>query len=126
MSKILVVDDDEFVRESVCAVLNVAGYDTVEATNGEEGITLIEKEAPDLAIVDIWMPKVDGLTLLRRVRAENSDLPIIIVSGGGPGETLERATAIADIYNADHVLFKPFEDTELLEMIEKLLECDQA
>ncbi len=121
MSKILVVEDDEFVRESVCAVLNTAGYDTLEAANGEEGIALIESEAPDLAIVDIWMPKVDGLTLLRRVRADNEQLPIIIVSGGGPGETLERATAIADTYAADHVLFKPFEDTELLEMIGKLL-----
>ena len=121
MSKILVVEDDEFVRESVCAVLGTAGYETVEAANGEEGIALIESESPDLAIVDIWMPKVDGLTLLRRVRADNADLPIIIVSGGGPGETLERATAIADTYAADHVLYKPFEDTELLEMISKLL-----
>lgn len=121
MRKILVVDDDVFVRESICAVLNVSGYKTIEAGNGEEGVTLIKKEAPDLAIVDIWMPKVDGLSLLRQVRAENSDLPIIIVSGGGPGETLERATAIADVHSADHVLFKPFEDDELLEMINKLL-----
>lgn len=121
MSKILVVDDDEFVRESICAVLHVSGHKTVEAGNGEEGIALIKNEVPDLAIVDIWMPKVDGLSLLRQVRAENYDLPIIIVSGGGPGETLERATAIADVHAADHVLFKPFEDDELLEMIDKLL-----
>jgi DNA-binding response OmpR family regulator len=121
MSRILVVDDDEYVRESVCEVLNLAGHETLEASNGEEGMTFIDNEAPDLAIIDIWMPKVDGLTLLRRVRAKNQDLPIIIVSGGGPGETLERATAIADTYSADHVLFKPFESDELLEMIRKLL-----
>ncbi len=119
MTKILVVDDDEIVRESLCAVLREAGHETVEAADGEAGLACLRAEAFELTIVDIWMPKVDGLALLREIRQGGASLPVIIISGGGPGQTLERASAIADSYGAGEVLYKPFEDEELLEAVER-------
>ncbi len=123
MSRILVVEDDEAVRETICVVLEAAGHDIAEATNGEEGLRLIESGAFDLAVVDIWMPRLDGVALLRQARAAASELPFIIVSGGGPGHTLEHASALCDAYGANSVLIKPFENRELLEAVDTLTDA---
>lgn len=122
MTRILVVEDDAVVREVICEVLNVNGYETEEAADGEAGLEILAQQSFDLAVVDIWMPKVDGLSLLRNLRTRLVDLPIIIVSGGGPNNTLEHSVAIADTYGADAVLFKPFEDFELIDAVTAVLE----
>jgi CheY-like chemotaxis protein len=67
------------------------------------------------------MPKKSGLDVLKALRQLKADMPVILISGGGPGATLEQATAIADIYRADRVLYKPFEDEELLSAIAQLV-----
>ncbi len=122
MTRILIVDDAEAVRESMRVVLKKAGYDVTEAADGEQALATLSAQSFDLAIVDIWMPRKNGLSLLREVRAQRSDIPIIIVSGGGPGASLERSAALADIYGATEVLFKPFEDFELLDAVTGALE----
>lgn len=122
MSRILVVEDDEIVRESICEVLRSKGHETDEAADGSAGLEKLETGGFDLAIVDIWMPKKDGLSLLKEIRGRASGIPIIIISGGGPNATLEHATAVADSYGADAVLFKPFEDFELIEAVDEALE----
>ncbi len=122
MTRILIVDDAEAVRESMSVVLKKAGYDVAEAADGEEALATLSAQSFDLAIVDIWMPRKNGLSLLREVRAQRSDIPIIIVSGGGPGAPLERSAALADGYGAAEVLFKPFEDFELLDAVTGALE----
>lgn len=121
MTSILIVDDTEAVRESISAVLKKAGYDVVEAADGEQALETLKSQSFDLAIVDIWMPKMNGLSLLQELRGQRSDIPIIIVSGGGPGAPLERSAALADIYGAVEVLFKPFEDFELLDAVKEIL-----
>jgi CheY-like chemotaxis protein len=122
MTRILIVDDAEAVRESMSAVLKKAGYDVTEAADGEQALAMLSVQSFDLAIVDIWMPRKNGLSLLQEVRAQRSDIPIIIVSGGGPGAPLERSAALADIYGAVEVLFKPFENFELLDAVTGALE----
>ena len=121
MTRILIVDDVEAVRESMSAVLKKAGYDVTEAADGEQALATLSTQSFDLAIVDIWMPRKNGLSLLQEVRAQRSDIPIIIVSGGGPGAPLERSAALADIYGAAEVLFKPFENFELLDAVKGAL-----
>jgi CheY-like chemotaxis protein len=121
VTSILIVDDIEAVRESISAVLKKAGYDVIEAANGEQALETLKSQNFDLAIVDIWMPKMNGLSLLQELRGQRSDIPIIIVSGGGPGAPLERSAALADIYGAVEVLFKPFEDFELLDAVKEIL-----
>ena len=122
MTRILIVDDAEAVRESMSAVLKKAGYDVTEAADGEQALATLSTQSFDLAIVDIWMPRKNGLSLLQEVRAQRTDIPIIIVSGGGPGAPLERSAALADIYGAAEVLFKPFENIELLDAVTGALE----
>ncbi len=122
MTHILIVDDAKAVRESRSVVLKKAGYDVTEAIDGEQALSTLSAQSFDLAIVDIWMPRKDGLSLLQEVRAQRSDIPIIIVSGGGPGAPLERSAALADIYGAAEVLFKPFENFELLDAVTGALE----
>ncbi len=117
MTHILIVDDAKAVRESMSVVLKKAGYDVTEAADGEQALATLSAQSFDLAIVDIWMPRKNGLSLLQEVRAQRSDIPIIIVSGGGPGAPLERSAALADIYGAAEVLFKPFENLELLDAV---------
>ena len=117
MTRILIVDDAEAVRESMSVVLKKAGYDVTEAADGEQALATLSGQSFDLAIVDIWMPKMNGLSLLQELRGQHTDMPIIIVSGGGPGAPLERSAALANIYGAVEVLFKPFEDFELLDAV---------
>lgn len=121
MIRILVVEDDERVREAVCEVLGVNGYETTEAADGDQGLNLLETGQFDLAIIDIWMPGIDGLALLKKIRGRSSDMPVIIMSGGAANTTLEHAAAIADSHDAKSVLFKPFEDFELTEAVGKAL-----
>lgn len=122
MTSILIVDDAEALRGTMAAVLKKAGYDVVEAANGEQALAALSEQRFDLAIVDIWMPKMDGLSLLKEVRAQHAELPVVIVSGGGPHSPLERSAALADIYGAAQVLFKPFENAELLDAVNGALE----
>lgn len=121
MSRILVVEDDEIVRESICEVLHTKGHTTGEAVDGIAGLEMLDSGGFDLAIVDIWMPRMDGLGLLKDIRGQASNIPIIIISGGAPDASLEHATAMADSYGADAVLFKPFEDYELIEAVAEAL-----
>ncbi len=122
MTHILIVDDAEAARESMTAILKKAGYDVTEAADGEQALETLSAQSFDLAIVDIWMPRKNGLSMLQELRGQRSDIPVIIVSGGGPGAPLERSAALADVYGAAEVLFKPFEDFELLDAVTGALE----
>src|SRR4051794_18193633 len=63
---ILVVDDEDSIRASLTGILEDEGYETVVARNGEEALAIVQKEMPDLVLLDIWMPKLDGMETLRR------------------------------------------------------------
>lgn len=67
------------------------------------------------------MPKVDGISFLKEVRTIHADLPVVIISGGGPTAPLEVKAHLAQAHGAQEVLFKPFEDDELLDVVERTL-----
>ncbi len=121
MAKILLADDVAFVAEAVVTALESEGHQVTVASDGDAALRLISGEDFDVAILDIWMPKKSGLDVLKAARKLKPGLPVILISGGGPGATLEQATAIADIYRANHILYKPFEDEELLSAIAGLV-----
>ena len=121
MSKILVIDDNEEMRELLNVMLARAGHEPAAAADGEEGLRKCEAERFDLVLLDIWMPEVDGISVLKDLRARRPDLPVIVMSGGSDKMPLEYSSALADTHGATSVLFKPFHRDELLAAIEMAL-----
>jgi len=114
--RILVVDDDPSILKFVSANLTARGYAVTTASNGAQALDIIDREMPDLIILDIMMPRVDGLTLCQRVR-EFSSVPIIILSAR---EHEDQKVQALDL-GADDYLTKPFGVRELLARVRAVL-----
>ena len=119
-SRILIIDDDQAIRKFVRANLEARGYEVLTAMDGEEGIKLTELELPDLIILDIMMPKVDGFEVCRQIR-EWTKIPIIMLSARA-GET-DKVRSLD--CGADDYLTKPFSLKELLSRINAVLRRSQ-
>jgi len=119
MYKILVIDDDEALRTMVCRTLTLAGFEVVEASDGTEGLKAARTQHPDLVVTDIVMPEKEGMEIIRTLRQELPQLPVIAMSGGNvrSGTYLNFALALG----AEIVLDKPFRTTQLLDSINGLL-----
>src|SRR5258707_8808956 len=91
-SRILVIDDEAAIRDSLKMTLEYEGYEFLGAATGQEGLALIEREGPDLVLLDVKMPGMDGLEVLDRIRAFNDALPVVVVSGHGTISTAGEAT----------------------------------
>jgi two-component system nitrogen regulation response regulator NtrX len=89
---ILIIDDEESVRKSLADVMRDEGYDVVTAASGREGIDLLGETQPSLALLDIAMPDMDGIEVLRRFREMRPDMPVIMVTGHGTIETAVKTT----------------------------------
>lgn len=90
--KILVVDDEPSILQSLKGVLEDEGYETVLAGSGEAALEEIVRDPPDLVLLDIWLPGMDGMEVLERIKKTHPSLPVIIISGHGTIETAVRAT----------------------------------
>ena len=119
MKTILIVDDDVPVAQSVALVLEDAGYETRLAHDAAGALAAMKAEPPDACLFDVWLDGEDGLALAERAR--DSGLPLVVMSGGGPGRSLESVTAKADALGAAAMLFKPFDDDELTDAVAKAL-----
>jgi len=102
--RILVVDDEAAIRDSLKMILEYEGYEVMQAATGEEGVKLIEREAPDLVFLDIKMPGMDGLEVLQKLRHLVDTTPIVVVSGHGTIHTAVEATRLG----AFDFIEKPF------------------
>jgi len=111
--RVLVVDDDDKIIRFVNINLKLAGYDVITAQNGEIALKLVASEKPDIMVLDIVMPVMDGFEVLRRVRAV-SDLPVIVFSAHS------SATQEALRLGANDFLNKPFNPSELIRKIKTL------
>lgn len=114
--EILLVDDDVHVRESLTAVLQSEDHGVSTASNAAEALHEVSNADAryDAVLLDIWLGEDDGLQVLKSIRSDHPDLPVIIMSGGGPGKSLEHALALADTWGAFETLIKPFKNHALL------------
>ncbi len=91
---ILIVDDEPTILQSLSGLLTDEGFEVITANNGYEALKLIDAEAPDLIILDIWMPGIDGIETLKEIKKSSSALPVIIITGHGNVETAVKATKL--------------------------------
>ncbi|MFL5921624.1 MAG: response regulator [Gaiellaceae bacterium] len=115
---VLIVDDDEQVREYVRVNLEAEGYNVREAGNAEEGLRALEESQPDLVLLDVMMPQVDGWEMLRKLQEQHGDaIPVVMFSGkvdeAAAGEAAERG--------ARGFIGKPFDPSQLIEKTKQLL-----
>jgi len=89
---ILIVDDEPSILQSLGGLLTDEGFEVLTASNGYEALKLIEKESPDLVLLDIWMPGLDGIDTLQEIKKNNPYIQVIIITGHGTIETAVRAT----------------------------------
>ncbi|HVK30705.1 MAG TPA: response regulator transcription factor [Nocardioides sp.] len=116
-ARVLVVDDDRAVRESLRRSLAFNGYDVHLASDGAEALAGIGAIAPDVVVMDVMMPKLDGLEATRALRAAGNDVPVIVLTArDAVGDRVEGLDAGADDY-----LTKPFALEELLARLRALL-----
>ncbi|MBI4127067.1 MAG: response regulator, partial [Deltaproteobacteria bacterium] len=91
MARILIVDDEESIRKALVKYLTGLGYDVVAAADGAAALALVDQQPVDLAIVDLVMPKMDGVECIRRLKAKNSDIVAIVLTGFGTITTAVEA-----------------------------------
>jgi two-component system, OmpR family, response regulator MprA len=115
--RVLVVDDDRAIRESLARALELDGYEVSLASDGAAALATIRESRPDVAVVDVMMPNIDGLTVCRVLRAEKDRLPILMLTART--ETSDRVAGLDA--GADDYLPKPFELDELMARLRALL-----
>lgn len=113
---VLAVEDDRQIRNYICYLLNAEGYRHIAASTGEGALSLLVSEPIDLMLLDLGLPDIDGMEIIRKVR-EWSDMPIIVISARDQDK--EKAAAL-DL-GADDYLTKPFSATELFARIRVVL-----
>ena len=113
----LVVDDDKAVRESLRRSLEFNGYDVALATDGAEALVALGQSHPDVVVMDVMMPRLDGIETTRALRAAGNDVPVLVLTArDAVGDRVEGLDAGADDY-----LTKPFDLQELLARLRALL-----
>ncbi len=121
MERIAVIDDDDSIRLSVVNNLGLEGYEVVTASNGEEGVTLIEEKQPNLIVLDVMMPKKDGLQVCKEIRGKGISTPLILLTA----RSAEVDKVLGLELGADDYLAKPFGMLELVARIKALLRRHQ-
>ena len=117
--KVLVVDDELPICELLDEFLSEQGHEVSTATNGEEALLVFEKEAPQMVLLDIKMPGMDGMEVLRRIKEIDSDSGVIMISAFGDTSTVQEALQ----KGAYHYMEKPI---ELMQLHELILDWEQA
>jgi len=115
VSKILVVDDAQFVRVRYKKLLGEEGYEVLEAGDGKEALNIYEQESPDLVLLDITMPVMDGIEALKKLKEMDNDASIVMSSAMGQ----ERMVIEAIQAGAKDFIVKPFEPDTILETVDK-------
>jgi DNA-binding NtrC family response regulator len=115
--KVLVVDDEAILLKSCRLVLEAEGCDVIAAASVDEALAVLERQVPDLLLIDVKMPVHNGMYLMRRVKQEQPDIPIIVMSGYVTSETIQEAEELG----AATFLPKPFTPDELADTIKSVL-----
>ena len=119
MTRILIIDDEDLVRRAFCLVLGRAGFETVDFGSGRVAVERLDEISPDLVIVDLVMPDLDGFDTIARIQRERPGLPIIAVTGGGPmgpDQLIQRVSSMG----VGVALKKPVDRRDLLAAVDKV------
>ena len=119
MATILAVDDDPTIQQLLVVNLELEGYDVIVAGDGEEALERIRSDRPDAVLLDIMMPRMDGIEVCRAAKAdpETADIPIVILSAKAQQDDIERGTDVG----ADAYLTKPFDPLDLIETVQRFV-----
>jgi len=117
---ILIVEDDEFLRTLMSKKLSSAGFNVSAATDGEKAIEKIKEEKPDLVLLDLILPSIDGFEVLSKIKqdSETKNIPVIILSNLGQKEEIEKGLKLGA---SDYLIKAQFTTEEILEKIKKFI-----
>jgi DNA-binding response OmpR family regulator len=117
---ILIIEDDKFLRELITQKLLKENYETSEAVDGEEGIKKIKEEGPDLVLLDLILPGIDGFEVLSKMKEDStlSSIPVIILSNLGQKDDVERGLKLGAV---DYLIKAHFTPGEIIEKIKSVL-----
>lgn len=121
--KVLIVDDDAFLSGIYATKLELEGFMVASARDGEEGLKLAPKEKPDLILLDVLMPKLDGFEVLKRLKAdpETKDIPVIMLTNLGQKEDIEKGLEDGAV---DYLIKAHFVPAEAVAKIKKVLKME--
>lgn len=119
--RVLVVDDDEGILDSLEVALGARGYDVLLAHDGNEGLARVERDSPDLVILDIVMPRRNGFNVLERLNLMSTLNPRVIMVSGNEDP---RHRVFAESRGVDAFIRKPFDIEEVLDIVDSLLQTD--
>ncbi len=120
MHTVLIIDDEKPILDSLSSILQDEGFKVFKAMDGNEGLALFEKEKPEVVLLDVWMPGMDGLQVLKRIRKKNKNAMVIVISGHGTISTAVEAVK----RGAYDFLEKPLSIDKVLEVISRGLGLD--
>jgi len=114
--KILIIEDDKFLRELISNKLAKRGYELIQAVDGEQGFEKTKKEKPDVILLDLILPGIDGFEVLSKIRKEKdiAETPVLILSNLGQKEDIEKALNLGA---ADYLIKAHFTPEEIVEKI---------
>ncbi len=127
MKRILIIEDDPDQRTLLKTILDKAGYEVLEASNGKEGLRLFRQQSCDLVITDIFMAEEDGIETIIDLKTQKTGVKIVAVSGGGRwskhGHTVraEEPLEIAKQVGAHRILKKPYKIKQMVDLVNDLL-----
>jgi CheY-like chemotaxis protein len=122
--RILVIDDDDQIRELIREVLERVGHTVFEADNGDSGIKMVGAETVDVVVTDIIMPDKDGLETITELRKSHPEIKIIAISGGGRRVNRDYLPT-AQAFGADRVLYKPFRPQEVVQAVNEVSQIEK-
>lgn len=120
--KILIVDDEADLVKVIATLLSKAGYEVITAGNGRDGLRVFYAEHPDLIVLDLIMPEMDGLTMCQRIREVNEHVPVVMLTAQGREEDIVAGLEVG----ADEYITKPFKAQELLARLAAILRRQRA
>lgn len=118
MSRILITDDSAFQRKIIASILNKAGFETIFAVNGSEGLVRAAEDRPDLIVLDLLMPEMDGFEMMKHIHEQDLGIPVVVITADIQDSTREKCRALG----AAGCINKPVKKDELLTKIRAILD----
>jgi DNA-binding response OmpR family regulator len=120
MSKIMVIDDTDSVRASICKILKKSGNEVIEAKDGEQALESLKKQKCDLLILDVVMPKKGGVQALMEINQIDPKVKIIFITGKVPQES-DAFRLLSSSFGVKDIIYKPFKKEDLLAKVKKCI-----